>query len=573
MLRLLPLFLAAAVLTPGLLRAETGLVINEIHYAPNDGRLEFVEVYNRSQRTIDLHEVAVSDSRSGPVELTDGAHLLPPGAFVVLARSREAMLVAFPSLSNILTPQPWPTLNNDGDVVILYRSGTTVMDSIRYEPSWSKDGRSLERIDPHGPSDASNFAPSTAAAGATPGDVNSVFAPDTAAPQVLFAEVIGDNGILLHFSEPLDLLRLPQASFDLNGSRLRHVEPVAPWNRLRLIYDSPPRDRTIAVADVFDRAGNRLAHIRIPLAHRPEPGAIVINEIMYAPLADDFDALPNQPEYVELYNASGQLLSLSRAFLTGRRDEQGRADTLHFSAPAVGIKPQAFAVIFAQPNATDDPVTESLLARSFPDTDFARSDVLLFPVHRASLNLSNQGDDIVLHRNDGGILDAVSYEPSWHHPDIGADRGVALERLSPTAPSHQADNWTSSPNRWGGTPGRVNTVVTGRVPHTDPGISMMPSTFSPDGDGQDDHVAIQYRLLQDVSIIRVRIFDQQGRLVRSLEDGMPAGRSGELIWDGRDDHGRPLHLGIYAVHLEAVTPSAGTSEAYVEPVVIARALH
>lgn len=573
MLRLLPFLLAAAVLTPGLLRADTELVINEIHYAPGEGDLEFVEVYNRSQRPIDLQVVAVSDSRSAPVPLTDRPHLLAPGAFVVLAQNREAIVNAFPSLSNILTPQPWPALNNGGDAVTLYRDGATVVDSVRYGPSWGEDGLSLERIDPNGPSDASNFAPSTAASGATPGRVNSVFDPDTAAPQLLFAEVVGDDGILLHFSETVDLSRLSQASFELDGSPLQHVEPLAPWNRLRVTYAFPPAGRSITVADVFDRAGNRLVRARIALAHRPEPGAIVINEIMYAPLADDFDALPNQPEYVELYNASGQLLSLSHAFLTGRHDEQGRADTLYFAAPAVGMEPDAFAVVFAQPDATTDPATESLLARSFPDTEFAHTSVVLFPVQRASLNLSNQGDDVVLHRGDGDLLDAVSYDPSWHHPDIGADRGVALERVSPAAPSDQADNWTSSPSTRGGTPGRANTVVASTVAHAEPGLSVTPSTFSPDGDGRDDHVAIQYSLLQDVSIIRVRIFDQQGRLIRALEDGLPASRSGELVWDGRDDHGRPLQLGIYAVHLEAIAPSAGTSEAYVAPVVVARPLH
>jgi hypothetical protein len=49
---------------------------------------------------------------------------------------------------------------------------------------------------------------------------------------------------------------------------------------------------------------------------------------------------------------------------------------------------------------------------------------------------------------------------------------------------------------------------------------------------------------------RVRIVDVQGRAVRSLFDGVPAGRSMQLLWDGRDAGGSPASSGVYFACLD-----------------------
>ncbi|MBK6898261.1 MAG: agmatine deiminase family protein [bacterium] len=58
--------------------------------------------------------------------------------------------------------------------------------------------------------------------------------------------------------------------------------------------------------------------------------------------------------------------------------------------------------------------------------------------------------------------------------------------------------------------------------------------------------------LRDAAPVRLSVMDARGRLVRRLLDGgmQPAGPA-ELVWDGRDDAGRPASSGVYTFVLEA----------------------
>ena len=67
---------------------------------------------------------------------------------------------------------PWPTLNDGGDSVVLLDAVDSEIDVATYEAS--RPGRSLERIDLGREGDPSNWLPSTATQGATPGHPNSV---------------------------------------------------------------------------------------------------------------------------------------------------------------------------------------------------------------------------------------------------------------------------------------------------------------------------------------------------------------------------------------------------------------
>src|SRR5690606_21539518 len=129
----------------------------------------------------------------------------------------------------------------------------------------------------------------------------------------------------------------------------------------------------------------------------------------------------------------------------------------------------------------------------------------------------------------GAVIDAVAYDPDWHRVELEDATGVALERVDPAGPSGSASNWSSSLDPRGGTPGRPNSVfVTPGEPPGEAGLAV-DSPFDPDG-GQ--RTALRFTLETDAALIRVRIFDGAGRLVRRLEDGDFVGRAGTLLWDG-----------------------------------------
>jgi hypothetical protein len=375
--------------------------------------------------------------------------------------------------------------------------------------------------------------------------------------------------MMVFFDEPLEPSSVAADDFRLGDGRVPQQLRLQDENTTALlVFDDALAGAALTVDSVQDLTGNALASATVPIAYRPMSGALLLNEIMYAPLADPNDGRPDQPEYVELYNASPQLLSLRGLYWTDVPDETGEADTLRLGTSLRAIAPDRFAVAYANRDAPED---QSMLQAAFPALSF--EDAALLPQDRTTLGLVNNGDRIRLHRSDDAVLDEVFYDPEWHNPNLRDATGVALERLSLTAPTDEATNWTSCVADPGGTPGRRNSVALGSPPvQTDTGITIAPSPFSPDGDGFEDQTRIQFTLRSPVALVRARLFDARGRLVRRLEQARLAARTGELVWDGRDDDGRSLRMGIYVVLLEAIDTKGGTTEAFKAPVVLARPL-
>jgi hypothetical protein len=50
--------------------------------------------------------------------------------------------------------------------------------------------------------------------------------------------------------------------------------------------------------------------------------------------------------------------------------------------------------------------------------------------------------------------------------------------------------------------------------------------------------------------MQLRIYDEQGRLRRTLAEGYYSAGSQQAIWDARDDDGRPVGSGVYLCRLQ-----------------------
>ena len=548
--------------------APQDLVLNEILYDPPGLSGEYVELLNRSDKTFDLRQFTVSDNRGRPAPLVETPRVVPPGAFVVLVEDRLAFQAAFPGVDAVEV-DAWPALNNGGDTPTL-RAGDMVIDAVPYTPSWGGQDASLERIDPAGPSSSpTNFATTTAARGGTPGAQNSQFAPDTTPPALIFAEQVGPSRAEAAFDEPLAPATVRPDAFSLGGAG-----PATATLRtdrvVRLMFSAPIEGGTLTAEGVADLTGNVQPQATAPLALQPTPGDLAVNEILFDPLADAFDARPDQAEYVELVNRTTTRLTLHNGFLTDRPTETGASDTTRL-AQRTALPPEGFAVVFAAPDAPTDSAAVATLTRAFPDVPRQNASAVFLPIDANTLNLNNDGDDVRVHRADGALLDTVRYDPDWHAEALAETKGTSLERISPTGPPQSADNWTSSAAPSGGTPGQPNAVgiPPGPDPSTEP-LTVSPSPFSISRDGG---TRIRFSVDAVPSTVRVRIYDAQGRLVRTLEDARLTGRTGELVWNGRGDRGEPVRMGIYVVHLEAVSAETGSVTVMQAPVVLARSLN
>lgn len=546
---------------------DTALVITEVLYAPSPASNEFVELYNRSDVPVNLGGVEYADATRDYTPITATDTMLAPGEHAVLARDSSAFGATFPDVDP-LVPSDAPGLNNGGDLILLRHAPTrTVLDSLPYEPEWGgKDDASLERVDPAAPSTvASNFGTSTAEAGATPGRRNTRYDPDVEAPVPVFAEQVAPTVVEVTLSEPIRPSSVAPSAFSVGSTTVSHAH-LTRDTLVTLTLGSSPSSPTLRVSQISDLVGNALTTARLPLAYQPEQNALLLNEIMYAPEADDFDDRPDQVEYLELRNRSDRLLTLHHLVLTDRPDESGVSDTLR-PGRKVALQPHGYGVIAAAPEGATAP-SESALTAAFPSAPVAADSVAYLPVDAARLGLRNDGGLVRLHSGERPVA-TVEYSPDWHSPGLEDPQGTALERISPSGDAQSADNWTSSPAKAGGTPGSPNAVGLAPADVPDRKLTVSPSPFSIERNGA---TRIQYRLSGAPNLVRARIYDARGRKVRTLEDARLTGRTGELVWNGRDDAGDRVRIGVYVVLFEAIRAEEGTIARMKAPVVVARPL-
>lgn len=180
------------------------IVINEILANPVSGGSDFIELYNRSQKIIDLRDVFITsiDEETGDtnaVVISSGYQLLP-GQYVALTENPQQVRAQYftPNQKGVLAVAGMPTYDDDEDIVALLNrlNNNSAIDAVHYYKDWNfalldnPDGVSLERINYNAPSqDASNWHSAASTVGyATPAYQNSQFGADAVSTSTITIE-------------------------------------------------------------------------------------------------------------------------------------------------------------------------------------------------------------------------------------------------------------------------------------------------------------------------------------------------------------------------------------------------
>jgi hypothetical protein len=171
------------------LPAEAGdVVINELLYDPPEGGSDFVELYNRSQKLIDLSSlyIARGDATGVPeklIKLCQYRRALLPGAYLVITADKAWVIDRYVVGDNaeVVEPDGMPNYVNSGGTVLLTDNRGQTIDAFVYSNEFHMPllrltkGVSLERIDPYAESSSRyNWHSASAEHGyATPGKRNS----------------------------------------------------------------------------------------------------------------------------------------------------------------------------------------------------------------------------------------------------------------------------------------------------------------------------------------------------------------------------------------------------------------
>lgn len=174
----------------------------------------------------------------------------------------------------------------------------------------------------------------------------------------------------------------------------------------------------------------------------PVSGQVLISEIMYNP--DSYeggigkDAPPNQTEWVEIYNAGGEAVSLAGFFL---QDEDGKTQPLPDSAK---IEPgEAIVLIPGVQSVTDFREAWGKGFQVFKLDGWAVGDN---PLSNLANGPSSENEVLTLRNKDGEVVDEVNYDDEGDWPSDSPD-GPSIT-LNPdsldTEKNDAGKNWSRS---------------------------------------------------------------------------------------------------------------------------------
>lgn len=266
------------------------IVINELLADPAAGVEEFVEVYNRSEKVLDLRDLRLANISSSTGQIytistisLDG-FLIFPGDHIVLTKKPETIINYYytPAPENFVRMKSFPTYANDKGAVILLDFNSQVIDRFDYDSKMhypllaSTKGVSLERIHPDRPTnDRTNWHSASETVGfATPGYRNSQYVdplstaddPIAVWPEIFSPDNDGYNDVV-HISYKFDKPGYTGniVIYNARGYLVRNLvtnelfgtEGIYSWDGITNDNQKAPIGIYIVYVEVFDLNGNK----------------------------------------------------------------------------------------------------------------------------------------------------------------------------------------------------------------------------------------------------------------------------------------------------------------------------
>jgi hypothetical protein len=486
---------------------------------------EYIELYNLTDSLISLENVSIND-----VTLSG---IIYPRSYIVLVPANETGL----SLAiNSIAVSPWISLSNSGEDLVI-KNENTELAYLHYSKTWHEvdkqdGGYSLEAIDPNLYCDQqSNWRSSQSVSGGTPGYQNSVFAVkgDDSSPLITHAEILDSMTVSISFNE--------FTAFELTDWSISPSLAIE-----KVVYDTLDRlsvevqiieqllfneHYTFTVVNASDCYGNVSPDLSVQVL-RPERSIdeLFINEIL-------FDPKTGGQDMVELVNTSGT------RYIDLQYLEWYSGSTIRsISDSYLLLAPNSYLAL------TED---KAQLIFDYPQSDVDH----VFELDQVP-GLANAEGYLVIQDRNGQVLDSVYYLDDFHSPLLGDPEGVSLERLSLDYPAIDQDNWASASSTSGfATPGFKNSQQASQSQVEDR-LAINPRTFVPGSanPARPSFTTINYEMPVSGMIANIHIYDVNGRVIKTIGEGIILGAEGFLTWDGSTDRGGVARIGQYVLVME-----------------------
>lgn len=518
------------------------VVINEIFANPTGSptlpQKEYVEIWNTTNEYILTQGWKYADLTSTYMFLVD---TIKPNQHVVLTAKADETL--FKSFGKTIGLSPWPSLNNDKDILTLSDQTGKLIDKVSYSDIWYKDevkkkgGFSLELIDPKNICGGmQNWSASVDVSGGTPGKQNSVYHAQisTEIPKLLSANIIDSVTVQVLYSKSVDSLSAVQLSnYSINnsiGNPISAIVQTPYFNAVTLKFSNEITrgiENRLTLNNIIDCAGNLISSTqnsaKLFIAKKIGKGDILISELLFNPKVGGAD-------FVEIYNHTDHVLDLKDLQLANADGTGNPASIKNISTKNLLIPSKVYWVI----TTSAANIMQSYEAK-FP---------LQF-VQLISLPAYNNDKGSVILLNNGQVIDQLNYNAKIHHPLIQDEDGISIERVSFDVNTNDPNNFKSAASTVGfATPTYKNSQESNGEESF---VNLQSKTFSPDGDGFEDVLTLDYQLAENSSLATINVFSDKGILIRKLLKNQTIATKGSLNWDGLGDRGEVCGIGIYVV--------------------------
>jgi hypothetical protein len=265
------------------------ILINEVLFNPWTNGVDYVEIYNHSDKVIDLKLLQLGTVKSTPPNPPDTAFyiitnvqtLFIPGDYLLLSSSPEAVKNQYATTNpdGFLKVEPFPSYNNDEGTVLLI-SASEIIDAFDYSEEMHYpllnyvDGVALERTRFDSPTqDENNWHSAAESVGfGTPAFQNSQYIPPenpgdeiTLLPEIFSPDNDGyDDVIGIHYQFDQPGYVMTVNIFDANGQPARQLvnneylgtSGVINWDGIRDDNSKAPIGIYVFYIQVFDLDGN-----------------------------------------------------------------------------------------------------------------------------------------------------------------------------------------------------------------------------------------------------------------------------------------------------------------------------
>lgn len=443
---------------------------------------------------------------------------------------------------------PLTALTNSGSSVSLSNASGAIISSVNYDETFyqnklkAQGGWSLERINSIIKcNDQSNWSASTDVNGGTPGQMNSLDTSEyeRTVPKLNTLFLNDQTSIFLRFS-----IAVP-------GSEEAFLNSLQITPHLKILkINWTPEDPSLLQIEFDEELENGRTYyavlkggwvacngrimqadtILFGLPQLPEFGDIQINELLFNPY-------PGGVDFVELHNVSDKIVDVSRLRV-------GTWDSVTKSSINSAVLATDHELFFPGEYITFSENVESLEA-NYPVSKGKRN---LLAIDMPALP-DNEGS-IVIESTAMTLVDHFSYHEDMHHALLSDPEGVSLEKISSDLATERKGNWHSAASSIGyATPGFRNSQssTNGQAG----GLSVWPKVFTPNMDGFNDILSVQYTSPKEGLIGKVSIWSYKGYLVKVLAEQVLMGKQEVFYWDGSDTRGILQSPGIYIVLLES----------------------